>query len=123
MSDFKKYNKFLKVLNKEEKREFRETIRFLQTAMVCEMIRDTDREYVEFLDAQGHAEFYTIAMEVCDEILLKDNSEFLKYYKLFLKSGDCDYFHVRFDTCMDWYHMDLAREELAKRMEGYKKQY
>jgi hypothetical protein len=86
--------------------------------MTCTLTIEMVEKYEEWLDDNGWAEFYEIVMEICDDILLSNNSIFLTYIKLFLDKNEKaeDYFHKNFDTCYDWFFMDLARAELTKKM-------
>ena len=118
MKQFEQYEKYKKSLNKKEKLELRNAIFFLRTAMTCTLTIEMTDKFHDYLDDNGWAEFYEIVMEICDEVLLSNNSIFLAYIKLYI-SGDKkaeDYFDKNFDTCYDWYFMDLAREELNKKM-------
>jgi hypothetical protein len=117
MGNFKQYNKFKKTLNKKEKRELRDSIFFLRTAITCTLAIEGKELYSDYIDNEGWAEFYEIIMEICDEVLLSDDSAFLTYIKLYLKGeAEDDYFEIHFSTCYDWYFMDLARAELIERM-------
>jgi hypothetical protein len=119
MGNFKEYNKFKKTLNKKEKRELRDSIFFLRTAITCTLTISAIEHYQDWLDDNGWAEFYEIIMEICDEVLLSDDSDFLTYIKLYLKGeAEDDYFEIHFSTCYDWYFMELARAELIERMFG-----
>lgn len=119
MKQFKQYEKFKKSLDKEGKRELRNAIFFLRTAMTCTLTIEMTEKYQEWLDDNGWAEFYEIVMEICDEVLLSNNSVFLTYIKLMINNEEEaeDYFHNNFGTCYDWYFMDMARAELPKRIE------
>ena len=117
MNQFKQYEKYKKSLNKEGKRELNNAIFFLRTAMTSTLTLEANENHRDWLDDNGWAEFYEIVMEICDEVLLSNNSVFLTYIKLYIKgeAGDA-YFDTHFDTCYDWYFMDLARGEFVKRM-------
>jgi hypothetical protein len=120
MNNFKQYKNYKKSLNKKEKQELRNDIFFLRTAMTCTLaIEGTETEtYSDYIDNNGWAEFYEIIMEICDKVLLSNKSVFLTYIKLSItkdKEAE-DYFHNNYGTCYDWYFMDLAREELTKRI-------
>jgi hypothetical protein len=119
MANFKEYNKLKKTLSKKEKRELRDSIFFLRTAITCTLAIEGTELYSDYIDDNGWAEFYEIIMEICDEVLLSNDSTFLTYIKLYLKGeAEDDYFNIHFSTCYDWYFMDLARKELSKRMFG-----
>lgn len=119
---FKQYEKYKKSLNKKEKRELRDAIFFLRTAMTATLTISATEHYQDWLDDNGWAEFYEIVMEICDGVLLSDNSVFLTHIKLLINDDKRaeDYFHRNYDTCYDWYFMDLARGEFIKRMEQEK---
>ena len=118
MKQFAQYKKFKKSLNKDGKRELRNAIFFLRTAMTCTLTIEATESHEDWLDDNGWAEFYEIIMEICDEVLLSNNSVFLTYIKLLLDEDERaeDYFDKNFGTCYDWYFMDLARAELPKRI-------
>jgi hypothetical protein len=123
MNQFKQYEKYKKSLNKEGKRILRDEIFFLRTAMTCTLTIEATEYFSDYMDNQGWQEFYFRIMEICDEILLTNNSVFLTYIKLAI-SGDKKaeyYFHNNYDTCFDWYFMDLARAELHKTLIDYNK--
>lgn len=119
MNQFKQYEKYKKSLDKREKRELNNAIFFLRTAMTSTLTLEATENHIDWLDDNGWAEFYEIVMEICDEVLLSNNSVFLTYIKLYISDDDRseDYFHHNYDTCYDWYFMDLARGEFIKRME------
>jgi len=122
MNQFKQYENLKANMNKTQLAEFNRNGRFLEVAMYTEMIRLADLEYAPFIDGNGHPIFYELAMEIVDEILYSDNSEFLKYWKLHIatngKATD-NYFHYMFDTCMDWYFMTEATKELKIQLKGH----
>lgn len=119
MKQFSQYKKFNRKLNKDKKRELRNAIFFLRTAITCTLTIEATENHEDWLDDNGWAEFYEIVMEICDEVLLSNNSVFLTYIKLYLDEDleAEDYFHRNFDTCYDWYFMDLARAELPKKLD------
>jgi hypothetical protein len=124
MGNFKQYEKYKKSLNKKEKQELRNNIFFIRTVMTCTLTLEGTEKYSDHIDDFGWAEFYELIMEICDEVLLSNNSVFLTYIKLSI-SGDEeaeDYFDTNYGTCYDWYFMDQAREELTKRMEQEKEE-
>jgi hypothetical protein len=121
MNRFKEYEKLMKIANKAVKKDIKGDIRFLQTAMVCQMIRMMDKTYPSYIGAHGHLPFYEDAMEICDKVLLENGSEFLKAKMLMIK-GDIravNYFQNELSDSFDWYHMKLAEKELAIRMEDW----
>jgi len=124
MGNFKQYEKYKKSLNKKEKQELMNDIFFLRTAMTCTLTLEGKEKYSDHIDDFGWAEFYDIIMEICDEVLLSDDSVFLTYIKLSITKDEEaeDYFYNNYDTCYDWFFMDLAREELTKRMEQEKEE-
>lgn len=115
---FKQYEKYKKSLKKKDKRKLRDNMFFLRTAMTATLTISATENYEDWLDDNGWAEFYEMVMQICDEILLSDNSVFLTYIKLSISGDDEaeDYFDTNYGTCYDWYFMDLAREVLYKRV-------
>ena len=117
MNKFKQYEKFKKSLKKKDKRKLRDDIFFLRTAMTATLTISATENYEDWLDNNGWAEFYEMIMQICDEILLSNDSVFLTYIKLEIKGeAEDDYFDTHYDTCYDWYFMDLAREELDRKI-------
>jgi hypothetical protein len=118
MNQFSKYKKFKKSLNKEQKTELRSNIFFLRTAMICKMSNLIESTYKTFVDNNGYAEFYEMAMEICDEVLLSNDSEYMKYIVLYFNNDEAadDYFLNKFDTCTDWYFMNLAANRLKQNL-------
>ena len=117
MNQFENYEKFEESLNKDQKRELRNSIFFLRTAMICEMSRLIESTCKDFVDNNGYAEFYEMAMEICDEVLLSNESEYMKFIVLYFKGeANGEYFQDNFNDCTDWYFMGLAREELKERL-------
>lgn len=117
MKQFEEYKNLKKGLNSKEKQELRNSIFFLRTAMTSTLTLEVIEKFKDWVDSNGWAEFYEMIMEICDEVLLSNGSEFLKYIKLYLKGeAEDDYFDKHFSTCYDWYFMDLARQEFNKRM-------
>ena len=122
MIQFKQYEKYKKSLDKREKRELNNAIFFLRTAMTSTLTLEATENHRDWLEDNGWAEFYEIVMEICDQVLLSNNSVFLTYIKLLINDDEKaeDYFHNNYDTCYDWYFMDLARAEFIERMEQEK---
>lgn len=117
MNQFKNYERFKKSLDKDQKKRLRNNIFFLRTAMICEMSRLIETTYKDFVDNNGYAEFYEMAMQICDEVLLTNESEYMKYIVLYFNGdADGDYFLNKFDTCTDWYFMDLASKLLKSNL-------
>jgi hypothetical protein len=122
MNQFSNYEKFEDSLSQDQKKELRSNIFFLRTAMICEMSRLIETIYKSYVDSNGYAEFYLIAMEICDEVLLTNESEYMKYIVLYFAGDEeaDEYFHNNFDTCTDWYFMGLAANRLAETLGDYK---
>jgi len=119
MNQFEKHEKLVKTLDKEQKRQFRNLLFFLRTAMICAMNTLMEKEFKHFTDEHGYPDFYEIAMEICDEVLLSNESEYLKYMELFFNGDEkaTDYFDVNFSTCTDWFFMDLAEQKLRTELQ------
>jgi len=121
---YKKYKRLKKSLNKKERRDLRNQIYFLTTAMICEMSILQKETYSRFCDEHGWAEFYEEAMTIAERALLDDDSEFIKFCRLYY-DGDPeaeDYFQNKHDTCTDWYFMNIANEALCVSMKGWEVQ-
>jgi hypothetical protein len=120
MNQFKQYEKYKKSLNKKDKCELLNSIFFLRTAMTSTMTIEVVNNYSDYTDDNGWAEFYEIVMEICDEILLSNDSVFLRYIELYINGDEeatlGNYFDSNFGTCYDWYFMDRARESFSERM-------
>ena len=118
MNSFNQYKKFKNSLNKEDRRELRSSIFFLRTAMTCAMTIEATKLHQGFIDANGWADFYEVVMEICDEVLLSNDSVFLKYIKLYINKDERaeNYFDNNYQTSYDWYFMELSRVELTNRI-------
>jgi hypothetical protein len=124
INQFKKYENFVATLDNVKRKELEANVFFLRTAMICEMYRIMVNDFKAFTDANGHAEFYEITMEICDKVLLTEGSEYLKYIELYFSDdGDKadDYFPKNYDTCMDWFFMIKASNELIDRLKDWRK--
>ena len=108
-----------KKLDKVQRKELRNQIYFIRTAMISYMTVILKEEYEDFVDTDGWIPCYELMMEIADKIIFKKNSEFIKYQSLyaFEPEKNVDYFHKNFNTCYDWYFMDLASKELKKQVE------
>ena len=121
MNQYKKFQKLRKKLSKRNKKALDSLVFFLRTAMITEMARLMTEKYSRFTDEHGFSDYYETAMEICDNVLLTNDSVFIEYSKLrFLVEEDTtDYFIIKFDKCMDWYFMDLATKELKQQFLGW----
>lgn len=121
MKEFKKFKQIRKKLDKKSKRDLDSLVFFLRTAMITEMGRVMSESYVRFTDNHGFVDYYETAMEICDKVLLSNDSEFIPYCKLryIMEDGYDDYFPIKFDDCMDWFFMNLATTELHKQMKDW----
>ncbi|MHA2039944.1 MAG: hypothetical protein ACW98X_26330 [Promethearchaeota archaeon] len=102
----------------QEQKEERE---LLLIAMCTTMYDRAIQDFRDYTDRNGFVELYLLMQQICDRLLLSENSEFFKSYSH--QAGDGSYYQDKHNTCWDWYWMDRAEKEIAKSLEGHESDY
>ena len=60
--------------------------------------------------------YYEMVIEIVDEMMFTDNSEYLKYA---YAEDKTDWFHRNHDDCFDWYFIGESEKLLPKYLSGW----
>jgi len=99
-----------------EKRIYNQTESFLLVAVAGSCLGVAKKEFGAFQEDVGMAGLYDLILDVFDEMLFTENSEYQKYLQTEDKE---DWFIKNHGTCMDWYFMEEGVKLLKARLEGY----
>lgn len=80
----------------------------------CNAVEVIREHYQGYLDNNGYIPYYEMVLEIVDEIMFTEGSEYLKYYKAKDKS---DWFHIHHNTMFDWYFIAEAEKLIHRDLE------
>jgi len=86
---------------------------FIIAAVSCSAIDLVRKHYQSYLDNNGYIPFYEMVIEIVDELMFTEGSEYLKFMNAKDKS---DWFVINHNTCFDWYFMDEANKLIHRNL-------
>ena len=96
----------------------REERAFILCAVASNSLPMVHQQFNNFLDNNGYAEFYDMVIEIVDEMLYGEGSEFIKAVNN-REKNEWSWWEEKHNTCFDWYHMDLADVKFKERLKGW----
>ena len=74
------------------------------------------KEYFDYLEHDGYQAYYDMCIDITNELLFGEGSEYLKALK-----SDCVTGHYHnLNTCFDWYYMAESEKIIRERLKNFK---
>ena len=99
---------------KEIKKQKREDLQFIISAVTTELYEMARLEYFETWENEGGMGwFFDECVALSKEVMFREGSEYMKWLDYWSKTDDeypMGFLEYTDTTCFDWYHMEKARE-------------
>jgi len=88
------------------------------SAITQECLDLVRKEYADWLDNNGYYPFYEMMVEITDEVLFADGSDYRKAHAMGVENIG-EYYQTEVKRCFDWHCMELGAKLIREKLKGH----